>query len=147
MSKLNVKSEIIPSATPATAWRMALLGGLFAGATVIALGFGPAPAQAYDDDVEVVCWDRDSGETECMEVDDLAAECALTDPEYTTDQCGGLLENRRPASGGLTTIDMFDENYDDDKGRGRGDRGNRGGGDNGGGGGSGAGGGRGSPRN
>lgn len=73
-------------------------------ATILGLGAMVAlsqPAAAYDDDVDVVCWDHDSGETECMDVDDLAAECEVADPEYTTEQCGGLLENRVPV--GLTT--------------------------------------------
>jgi hypothetical protein len=99
---------------------------LAAASLIVALGIGIAllwnsPAKAYDDDVDVVCWDHDNGDTECMDVDDLAAECAVSDPEYSTDQCGGLLENRVPV--GLTTKrksrTQIDENYDDDNDHGR----------------------------
>lgn len=66
----------------------------------IALAYTPvslvAPAHAYDDDVEFVCGENDDGSDWCVSVEDLAAECPLTDPEYTTDECQGLLEDKRP---------------------------------------------------
>ncbi len=110
------------------------------------LGFGAvltlqsAPATAYDDDVDVVCFDINGGsDIECQTIEQLTAECALADPEFTTDECGGLLENRRPF--GLTTSsgDKEKEKHrrDNDSGKGR-DR-NPGGGNNGGGGSSGGG--------
>lgn len=67
----------------------------------IALAYTPvsavAPAHAYDDDVEVVCGEDDNGSTWCATVDELTAECSVSDPEYTNDVCQGLLEdNSRP---------------------------------------------------
>lgn len=106
----------------------------FAGALTIQA----TPAVAYDDDVDVVCFDyQGSGgsETECQTIQQLTDECALTDPEFTTDVCGGLLENRKPF--GLTTSSGNKEKEkekhrrDNDSGKGR-DH-NDGGGDNGGG--------------
>lgn len=52
------------------------------------------PALAYDDDVEVVCGDTDDGDIWCETIDDLAAQCERTDPEYTGEECQGLLESR-----------------------------------------------------
>lgn len=118
------------------------------------LGFGAvltlqsAPAVAYDDDVDVVCFDYEgangSSETECQTIEQLTVECALVDPEYTSDVCGGLLESRRPL--GLTTSSGNKEKEkhrrDNDGGMGR-DRnpggGNSGGGNSGGGSGNGGG--------
>ena len=92
------------------------------------LGFGAvltlqsAPATAYDDDVDVVCFDINGGsEIECQTIEQLTAECALADPEFTTDECGGLLESRRPF--GLTTSSGDNEKEkhrrDNDSGKGR----------------------------
>ena len=67
-------------------------------ATVFGLSLSSAPAAAYDDDVDVVCFDYEGSsgsETECQTIEQLTAECALVDPEYTSDVCGGLLENRQ----------------------------------------------------
>ena len=86
--------------TAATA--SALSAALFA--TVLGLSLSSAPAAAYDDDVDVVCFDYEGSsgsETECQTIEQLTAECAVVDPEYTSDVCGGLLESRRPF--GLTT--------------------------------------------
>lgn len=64
------------------------------------LVFGAAPivtvtsALAYDDDVEVICGENDNGEDWCVTVDELKAECPLSDPEYTSDECQGLLHGR-----------------------------------------------------
>lgn len=63
------------------------------------------PAAAYDDDVEVVCFEYEVGgksETECQTIAELAAECAVVDPEYSSDVCQGLLEDRVPVGIGLT---------------------------------------------
>ena len=72
------------------------------------LGFGlslpAAPAVAYDDDVDVVCFDykgSNGSETECQTIDQLTAECEVADPEFTSDVCQGLLQNRKPL--GLTS--------------------------------------------
>ena len=73
-------------------------------ATALGLSLPSAPAAAYDDDVDVVCFDYEGSsgsETECQTIEQLTAECAVVDPEYTSDVCGGLLESRRPF--GLTT--------------------------------------------
>lgn len=48
------------------------------------------PAMAYDDDVEFVCGENDDGTDWCVSVEDLKAECPLSDPESTTDECAGL---------------------------------------------------------
>ena len=116
------------------------------------LGFGAvltlqsAPATAYDDDVDVVCFDINGGsEIECQTIEQLTAECALADPEFTTDECGGLLENRRPF--GLTTSSgdkekekhRRDRDNDSGKGRDRNDGGGNSGGGNSGGSGNGGG--------
>ena len=103
-------------------------------ATVFGLSLSSAPAAAYDDDVDVVCFDINGGsEIECQTIEQLTAECALADPEFTTDECGGLLESRRPF--GLTTSSGTKEKQkhrrDNDSGKGR-DH-NDGGGNNGGG--------------
>lgn len=48
-----------------------------------------APALA-EDEVEVICWDTVIGgveEVECDTVANLVAECALTDPDNTSDVC------------------------------------------------------------
>jgi hypothetical protein len=118
----------------------ALSAALFA--TVFGLSLSSAPAAAYDDDVDVVCFDINGGsEIECQTIEQLTAECALADPEFTTDECGGLLENRRPF--GLTTSSGNKEKEkhrrDNDSGKGRGhndgggNSGGNGGGNNGGG--------------
>lgn len=103
------------------------------------------PAAAADDEVEVVCWDRADGEIECSSIEDLAAECAVVDPEYTSEQCQELIQNRVPVGFGLTTDKKRrDTNVDIDRDRGKdkGGRDSNGGGNSGGGnGGSGNGGG------
>jgi uncharacterized membrane protein YgcG len=88
--------------------------------TVLSLSLSSAPAAAYDDDVDVVCFDINGGsEIECQTIEQLTAECALADPEFTTDECGGLLENRKPF--GLTTSSGNKEKHrrDNDSGKGR----------------------------
>lgn len=132
--------------TAATA--SALSAALFA--TVFGLSLSSAPAAAYDDDVDVVCFDYEGSsgsETECQTIEQLTAECAVVDPEYTSDVCGGLLESRRPF--GLTTSSGDKEKQkhrrDNDSGKGgrdhdnNGSGGNSGGGNNGGGNGGGSG--------
>jgi len=107
--------------------------------TVLSLSLSSAPAAAYDDDVDVVCFDINGGsEIECQTIEQLTAECALADPEFTTDECGGLLENRKPF--GLTTSSGNKEKEkhrrDNDSGKGRDHNdggGNSGGGNSGGG--------------
>lgn len=91
-----------------------------------------APAKAYDDDVDVVCWDRDDGETECETVENLAAECEVADPEYTTEQCQGLLESRRPFGLTTTTTDRTEDKTRRDDNGGKGNREPNRGGDSGG---------------
>ena len=67
----------------------------FAAAAVLALsrlgGGAVAPALAEDDaPVEVICWDMTIGgktDTECDTVANLVAECALSDPQNTSDVC------------------------------------------------------------
>lgn len=124
----------------------------FSAAIAVAIiGFGAAltmkaaPAAAYDDDVDVVCFDyQGSGgsETECQTIEQLTAECAVVDPEFTTDVCGGLLESHKPL--GLTTSsgekkkkkqrdDNGGDGGRDGGGRGHDGGGNGGGGNNGGG--------------
>jgi len=132
--------------TAATA--SALSAALFA--TVFGLSLSSAPAAAYDDDVDVVCFDINGGsEIECQTIEQLTAECAVADPEFTTDECGGLLESRRPF--GLTTSsgDKEKEKHrrDNDSGKGGRDHDNNGSGGNGGGGNNGAGNGGGSGPN
>lgn len=116
---------------------------LYAAIIASVLGFGAmltmqaTPAAAYDDDVDVVCFEYEDGngnsETECQTIEELTAECALVDPEYTSDVCGGLLENRRPLGLTTTTKHRRDDNGGKDRDRGRGrdtnNGGNRGGGD------------------
>ena len=53
-----------------------------------------AAALAYDDDVEFVCGDTDDGGSYCVSVEDLKAECPLSDPEGVGEECAGLEENR-----------------------------------------------------
>jgi len=119
-------------------------------ATVFGLSLSSAPAAAYDDDVDVVCFDYEGSsgsETECQTIEQLTDECALVDPEFTSDVCGGLLENRKPF--GLTTSSGNKEKEkhrrDNDSGKGgrdhdnNGSGGNSGGGNNGGGNGGGSG--------
>jgi uncharacterized membrane protein YgcG len=120
----------------------ALSAALFA--TVFGLSLSSAPAAAYDDDVDVVCFDINGGsEIECQTIEQLTAECALADPEFTTDECGGLLQSRRPF--GLTTSSGNKEkekhrrDNDSGKGRDRNDGGGNSGGGNSGGGNSGGG--------
>lgn len=120
--------------TAATA--SALSAALFA--TVFGLSLSSAPAAAYDDDVDVVCFDYEGSsgsETECQTIEQLTAECAVVDPEFTSDVCGGLLESRRPF--GLTTSsgDKEKEKHRRDNDSGKGGRGhdNNGSGNNGGG--------------
>jgi uncharacterized membrane protein YgcG len=115
----------------------ALSAALFA--TVFGLSLSSAPAAAYDDDVDVVCFDINGGsEIECQTIEQLTAECALADPE-----CGGLLQSRRPF--GLTTSSGNKEkekhrrDNDSGKGRDRNDGGGNSGGGNSGGGNSGGG--------
>jgi len=132
--------------TAATA--SALSAALFA--TVFGLSLSSAPAAAYDDDVDVVCFDINGGsEIECQTIEQLTAECAVADPEFPTDECGGLLESRRPF--GLTTSsgDKEKEKHrrDNDSGKGGRDHDNNGSGGNGGGGNNGAGNGGGSGPN
>ena len=132
--------------TAATA--SALSAALFA--TVFGLSLSSAPAIAYDDDVDVVCFDINGGsEIECQTIEQLTAECAVADPEFTTDECGGLLESRRPF--GLTTGSGDEEKEkhrrDNDSGKGGRDHDNNGSGGNGGGGNSGGGNGGGSGPN
>ncbi|MBA4099682.1 MAG: hypothetical protein C0484_23290 [Rhodospirillum sp.] len=110
-------------------------------ATVFGLSLSSAPAAAYDDDVDVVCFDYEGSsgsETECQTIEQLTDECALVDPEFTSDVCGGLLENRKPF--GLTTSSGNKEKEkhrrDNDSGKGRDHNdggGNSGGGNSGGG--------------
>lgn len=64
----------------------------------LALPVSLSTAMAYDDDVEVICGDNDDGSSWCVSVEDLMTECPLSDPEYTTDECQGLLEDNRPTS-------------------------------------------------
>jgi uncharacterized membrane protein YgcG len=106
-----------------------------------ALTLQTSPAAAYDPDVEVVCFDYEgadgSSETECQTIEELTAECAVADPEYTTDVCQGLLESRRPLGLTTTTGTQRDDNRDDnrdkgDRGRDRDSGGNDGGGSDGG---------------
>jgi hypothetical protein len=129
----------------------ALSAALFA--TVFGLSLSSAPAAAYDDDVDVVCFDYEGSsgsETECQTIEQLTDECALVDPEFTSDVCGGLLESRRPfgltTSSGTKEKHRRDRDHDGGKGRdhngGGGDNtggGNSGGGNNGGGNGNGGG--------
>ncbi len=51
-------------------------------------------AHAYDDDVEFVCGENDDGSDWCVSVEDLKAECPLSDPDGETDECAGLEESR-----------------------------------------------------
>jgi hypothetical protein len=108
---------------------------LAAGAALVCaaiISFKPAPAAAYDDDVDVVCFEV-AGETECSTIDQLTAECEKTDPEFTTDECQGLLQNRKPPA---TRLTADDDNRGSGDGRGdggRGSGGNSGGGNSGGG--------------
>lgn len=88
--------------------RIAGLAALTFGALVLgatgALIVMAAPAAAYDDDVDVVCYDINGGsEVECATIAELTAECALADPEYTTEPCAGLLEDRVPVGLDLNT--------------------------------------------
>jgi uncharacterized membrane protein YgcG len=125
----------------------ALSAALFV--TVFGLSLSAAPAVAYDDDVDVVCFDyHGSGgsETECQTIEQLTAECAVVDPEFTTDVCGGLLENRKPfgltTSSGTPGKDKEKHRRDNDSGKGGRDHdnnGNGGGGGNSGGGNGGSG--------
>lgn len=119
------------SASSIPAVPAAILATVFSAGIGIALAMAVAsPAKAYDPDVEVVCWDRDDGETECSTIGELTAECEVADPEYTTEQCQGLLEGRRPL--GLTdrAKDKDRTQRDDNGGK---DREPHGGGNNGGG--------------
>lgn len=103
----------------------ALLAGIL-GLGAVLMAKAP-PAAAYDDDVDVVCFEVGSeGDTECQTIDQLTTECELADPEYTTDVCQGLLHNRQPL--GLTTQskNRRDERGDKDRGRDSGNGGNRG---------------------
>lgn len=97
-----------------------------------AIGIGTAlltasPAVAEDDDTDVICFDYEvNGKSviECQTVAELTAECAKTDPEFTTDICQQLLENRVPRGLGLTTEQkkrkpkIVIDRGDHDKGRG-----------------------------
>ncbi len=85
---------------------------ILAAATLLALASPAAiaPAFAYDDDVEVVCGDTDDGDTWCVSVEDLKTECPLSDPEYTGEECQGLLEGRRPIQ---PSINIFLPNQGD----------------------------------
>lgn len=65
-----------------------------------------APAYAYDDDIDVVCTENDAGETICESVDDLKAECPLSDPDGEGELCGGLNESR-PTRGLLGGFGAF----------------------------------------
>lgn len=136
----SISMPILPAAI------MSAVFGLGIAITALSL---TSPAAAYDDDVDVVCWDREDGETECQSIAELTAECALVDPEYTTEQCSDLLENRVPVGIGLKTKektkDKTKRQRDDNGGKDRNPNGggNSGGGNSGGGssgGGSGAGG-------
>jgi uncharacterized membrane protein YgcG len=125
--------------TAATA--SALSAALFA--TVFGLSLSSAPAAAYDDDVDVVCFDyqgSSGSETECQTIEQLTTECEVVDPEFTSDVCQGLLQNRKPF--GLTTSSGNKEkekhrrDRDNDSGKGRDHNdggGNSGGGNSGGG--------------
>ena len=120
----------------------ALSAALFA--TVFGLSLSSAPAAAYDDDVDVVCFDYEGSsgsETECQTIEQLTAECALVDPEFTSDVCGGLLESRRPfgltTSSGTKEKEKHRRDRDNDSGKSRDHNG--GGGNNNGGGNSGGG--------
>jgi uncharacterized membrane protein YgcG len=123
--------------TAATA--SALSAALFA--TVFGLSLSSAPAAAYDDDVDVVCFDyqgSSGSETECQTIEQLTTECEVVDPEFTSDVCQGLLQNRKPF--GLTTSSGNKEKHrrdrDNDSGKGRDHNdggGNSGGGNSGGG--------------
>lgn len=102
-----------------------------------------SPAAAYDDDVDVVCFDIIGGsEIECQTIGQLTAECEKADPEFTTDECQGLLQNRKPF--GLTDRTKDRTRRDDNGGKGREPNGGNNGGGNNGGGGSGNGSGNGS---
>ena len=106
-------------------------------ATVLGLSLSSAPAAAYDDDVDVVCFDYEGSsgsETECQTIEQLTAECAVVDPEYTSDVCGGLLESRHPF--GLTPTTKEKHRRDNDSGKGDRGRDNNGHGNNNGGGGN-----------
>jgi hypothetical protein len=110
--------------TAATA--SALSAALFATVFGFGLSLSSAPAAAYDDDVDVVCFDYEGSsgsETECQTIEQLTAECAVVDPEFTSDVCGGLLESRRPF--GLTTSgdDKEKEKHRRDNDSGKGGRG------------------------
>lgn len=103
---------------------------LAAGAALVCaaiISFKAAPATAYDDDVDVVCFEV-AGETECSTIEQLTAECEKTDPEFTTDECQGLVQNRRPPA---TRITADDDNRGGGDGRGDGGRGDSGRGDSG----------------
>lgn len=67
--------------------------GLLTFAQAVPLTMISTPAQAVDDDVDVICWDDDNGETQCETVESLKAECPLTDPEGTSDVCAQVLES------------------------------------------------------
>ena len=54
----------------------------------------PAFAEA-DAPIDVICWDMEiDGQlvTECDEVDDMVAECALSDPDNTSEECADAAE-------------------------------------------------------
>jgi len=66
-------------------------------------GAAIAPAFAEDDTpIDVICWDMEidgQSVTECDEVDDMVAECALSDPDNTSDECAAAADanKSRPA--------------------------------------------------
>jgi len=112
MSRVSVST--IP-AFPAAIFAASLgLGALLAAVNA-------APAQAYDDDVEEVCWEWDNGHVECQSIGNLTAECEKVDPEFETDQCQGLLQSRRPFGLTDTTFERGKDKYhrDDNGGKDR----------------------------
>lgn len=67
------------------------LAAAFAGILLSVGGLSLAtPAYAYDDDVEVICGENDDGTDWCVSVEDLKAECPLSDPDGESDECAGL---------------------------------------------------------
>lgn len=51
-------------------------------------------AQAYDDDVDIVCFVDEDEDEWCVEVDELKTTCPSTDPDGVGEECAGLDDNQ-----------------------------------------------------
>jgi len=88
---------------------------------LVGTGFMSGAAMAEDIEVEVLCFDtidaNGQEDVDCETVENLKAECALADPDSTTEVCQDAdAASKRPANGLLHAPDRVDSLTDGENG-------------------------------